>query len=42
MSQNSTHQKTESLRAASLPKLCNMANNDSIFNAKYAKFFTKW
>ena len=29
-------------RAASLSKLDNMVNNNSIFNTKYAEFFTKW
>ena len=37
-----THQKAEPLRAASLSKLDNMVSNDSIFNAKYAEFSTKW
>ena len=37
-----THQKAESLRAASLSKLANTENNISIFNAKCAEFSTKW
>ena len=32
-----------SLRAASLPKLDNMVNNNnSIFNTRYAEFSTRW
>ena len=38
---HATHQKAESLIAALLSKLDNMVNN-SIFNTKYAEFFTKW
>ena len=38
---HATHQKAESLIAAFLSKLDNMVNN-SIFNTKYAEFFTKW
>ena len=37
-----THEQAESLRAASLSKLDNTVNNNSIFNTKYAEFFTKW
>ena len=36
------HQKVESLREASLPKLDNKVNNNSLFKTKYAKFFRKW
>ena len=36
------YQKTESLRGASLSKLCNMVNNNFILNTKYATFSTKW
>ena len=35
------HQKAESLRVASLPRLGNTVNNNSIFNAKYLKFSIK-
>ena len=35
------HQKAESLRVASLPRLGNTINNNSIFNAKYPKFSIK-
>ena len=35
------HQKAESLRVASLPRLGNTVNNNSIFNAKYPKFSIK-
>ena len=42
MGENSTHQKSESLRAASLSKLDNTVNDNSIFNTMYAEFFTKW
>ena len=35
-------QKTESLRGASLSKLCSMVNNNFIFNTKDATFSTKW
>ena len=38
---HATYQKTESSRAASLSKLDNMVNNNSIFNTNYAEFFTK-
>ena len=37
-----THQKAESLRAASISKVDNTVNNSSIFNTKYAEFSTKW
>ena len=36
-----TYQKAESLRAASLSKLDNMVNDNSIFNTKCAEFSTK-
>ena len=39
---HATHQKAEFLRAASLSKLDNRVNNNSIFNTKYAEFSTKW
>ena len=39
---HATHQKTESLKAASLSKLVNMVNSNFIFNTKYAEFSTKW
>ena len=39
---DTTYQKAESLRAASLSKLDNMVNKNSIFNTKYAEFSTKW
>ena len=35
-------QNAESLRAASLSKLDNTVNNNSIYNAKYAEFSRKW
>ena len=37
-----THQKVVSLRAASLSKLGNTVNNNSICNTKYFEFLTKW
>ena len=37
-----TYQKAERLRAASISKLDNAVNKKSIFNTKYAQFFTKW
>ena len=39
---HATHLKAESLRTASLLKFDNTVNNNSIFNTKYAEFFTKW
>ena len=39
---HATHQKAESLRAASLSKLGNIVNNKSVFNTKYAEFSTNW
>ena len=39
---HATHQKAESLGAASLSKLDNMVKNNSIFNTEHAEFFTKW
>ena len=39
---DATHLKAESLRTASLLKFDNTVNNNSIFNTKYAEFFTKW
>ena len=39
---NATHQKTEFLITAFLSKLDNTVNSNSIFNTKYAEFFTKW
>ena len=39
---HATHQKAESLRATSLSKLDNNVNNSSMFNTKYAQYFTKW
>ena len=36
-----THQKAESLRAASLSKLENTVSRKSTFNTKYAEFYTK-
>ena len=39
---HTTHQKAESLRAASPSNLDNMVSNTSNFNAKYAIFSTKW
>ena len=38
---HATHQKVVSLGAASLSKLDNMVNNNSISNAKYAEFTIK-
>ena len=37
---HATHQKAASLK--SLSNLDNTVNNNSIFNTKYAEFFTKW
>ena len=37
-----THQKAESLRAASVSNLDNMVNSSSTFNTKYSEFYTKW
>ena len=37
-----THQKAESLRVASLSKLDNMVNSNSIINKKYVEWSTKW
>ena len=42
MGQIYIHQIPETLRPASLSKLDNMVNSDSIFNTKYAEFSTKW
>ena len=39
---HATHEKGESLRAPSLSKLDNTVNSNSIFNAKYPEFSTKW
>ena len=39
---HATYQKAEFLRATSLLKLGNTVNNNSIFNTKYAEFFTEW
>ena len=39
---HATQQKAKSLRAAFLSKLDNSANNNFIFNTKYAEIFTKW
>ena len=39
---HATHQKAESLRAASLSKLDKMFNSNSIFNTKYTELSTKW
>ena len=39
---HTTHQKAEFFRSASLSKLDNMVNNNSIFNKTYAGFSTKW
>ena len=39
---HSTCQKSEPLRAASLSKLDNTVNNNSIFNTKCGEFSTKW
>ena len=36
------HTKVESLRAASLSKLDNVVNSNSIFNTNCAEFSTKW
>ena len=37
-----SRQNAESLRAASLSKLDNTVNNNSIYNTKYAEFSRKW
>ena len=37
-----TYQKSESFRDASLSKLDNTVNNNSIFNIRYAEFSRKW
>ena len=37
-----THEKAEPLRATSLSKLDNTANNNSIFSTKYAGFSAGW
>ena len=42
MDQTHIHKKAELLRAASLSKLDNMVNSNSILNTKFAKFCTKW
>ena len=42
MSQTGYPSKAESLRSASLSKLDNTENSNSIFNTKYAEFSTKW
>ena len=39
---HTTHQKAESLRAASVSKSDNTVNNNSISNTRYAEFSTKW
>ena len=38
---HTTHKKAVSIRAASLSKLDNMVNNNSIFNTKCDEFSTK-
>ena len=40
--EHATYQKVESLRAASVSKLDNTANNNYIFNTKCLEFCTKW
>ena len=42
LGQRHIHQKAESIRAASLSKLDNIVNNNSIFNTKCCEFSTKW
>ena len=39
---NTTLQKAEPLRAASLSTLDSMVSKNSIFNTKHAKFSIKW
>ena len=42
MGETNNDQKAESLRAASLSKLDNMVNSNSIYKQKCAEFSTKW